>query len=998
MLSPVHAHEAGEATSDAGPPGGTRRIGPAHWALVLGLLTVLCAVAFPLAPVTQTEATYTWDAAAGPAAIPLMPYQPTSLQVTVGCAAVRTASPGTALLRTVPARTDPGAEPLAGLELTAGPGLTVRSAGVDVGTVDVPAGDCAVTVTSDGTATQVLVDGRPVLTAEGDLRPAVAGAFADVDAGQSMLLVADTRWETAISPLKAAIGAVCLAALVGTLVALGRCDRAARPRVRLVARPGRPRIVDAAVTVLLLGWWWIGPVTVDDGYIAGIVRGTDPNGFVGNGYRWLNAPEAPFSWFYELYAPWAAVSASTLWMRLPSTLLGIGCWLLLSRAVLPRLGAAARRRAVPWIAAVAFASWWLPFNLGMRPEPWVAVGTLAVLVAVERAVARRAVLPLAVALLLAGMTTAVTPGGIIAFAPVLAAVLPLLRLLRARRDLHVLPLVAGLLGAAAAPILLMFADQGLAAVLESVRVRREIGGGVPWSQEYERYSLLLDADDFQGAIGKRTPVLLTFLAAAGAAWSVAGRNRAGLAAGPVRRLVVAFAVSVVCLTATPTKWTQQFGVLAGLGAAVLTVAAVGWTTSALRVRTRGRTLVPVLAGTAALAAAGSLVLAGRDLWPYVSGWFPTEWGLHPPALAGRSISSLWLVVGVLAVVVVGGVAAWRAAAPGPGRPAARSGAPRLFPAPAWIALGLAVAILLVQIGGFTRSAVAHPGSYTLASDAAATLSGDPCGLEARLLVETDPAAGQLPSVGPLTTTAPTVAADVGGRLVPGLAVSGGGVTPWFALDPAQRSGDLPVVVTLSGTPGAASLVAEFAAAPGQPAGARQDVTTDVARPADVRLVAPAGAAVVRLVVEPGDGPAGTEVASLPRVPRLTPMTTLLPRGTAAILDWPVAFTFACLDPAPLRDGSAGLPEWRVAPPVTDASAGITYSPTSGGPFAAPRLLVTEERLPVYLAGAPTAEPVRLYRWVAAQGFTTLAPVVTDRDAWGWHSDGRVRTASARTTG
>jgi len=997
VLSPAHAPEADGTTSDPGTPGGPRRIGPAHWALLLGLLTVLCAVAFPLAPVTQLQATYAWDAADGPAAIPLMPYQPTSAQVTVGCEAVRSAAPGTTLLRTVPARTDPGAEPLAGLELTAGPGLTVRSAGADVGTVDVPAGDCTVTVTSDVSTTRVLVDGRPVLTAAGDLRPAVAGAFADVDVGQSFGLVADTRWETTISPLKAAIGVVCLAALLGTLVALGRCDRAARPRVRLVAEPGRPRVVDAAVTVVLLGWWWIGPVTVDDGYIAGIVRARGADGFIGNGYRWLNAPEAPFSWFYELYAPWSDVSASTLWMRLPSTLLGLGCWLLLSRAVLPRLGVAFRLRGVPWIAAAAFASWWLPFDLGMRPEPWVAVGTLAVLVAVERAVARRAVLPLAVALLLAGVTTAVTPGGLIAFAPIVAAVLPLVRLLRARRDLHVLPLVAGLLGAAAAPVLLMFSDQSLAAVLESVRVRREIGGGVPWSQEYERYALLLNADDFQGALGKRAPVLLTLVAVAGAVWSVAGRDRAGLAAGPVRRLVVAFVLSVVCLTATPTKWTQQFGVLAGLGAAVLTVAVVGWTTSALRVRTRGRSLLPVLAGTAALTAAGSLVLAGRDLWPYVSGWYPTEWGLHPPGLAGRALSSLWLVLGVLAIVVVGGIAVWRAASPS-GTAVTRAAAPRRFPAPGWVALGLAVAVLLVQVAGFARSAAEHPGAYTLAGDAAATLAGDPCGLQSHLLVETDPGAGQLPSVGPLTTTAPTAAADVGGRLVPGIAVAGGGVTPWFALDPAQRSGDLPVVTTLSGIPGDTTLVAEFAAGPGQPPLARQDVTTDAARPADVRLVAPAGSAVVRLVVESGDGSGGTEVASLPRVPRLTPMTTLLPRGTSAILDWPVAFTFGCLQPAPLRDGSAGLPEWRVAPPGTDPSAGITYSPTFGGPFAAPRLLVAEERLPVYLAGDPVSEPVRLYRWVAAQDFTTLAPVVTDRDAWGWESDGRVRASSARTTG
>ena len=49
--------------------------------------------------------------------------------------------------------------------------------------------------------------------------------------------------------------------------------------------------------------------------------------------------------------------------------------------------------------------------------------------AVERAVATRRVFPLAVGLLLAGATTAITPGGLLAFTPFLAAALPVLRTL-----------------------------------------------------------------------------------------------------------------------------------------------------------------------------------------------------------------------------------------------------------------------------------------------------------------------------------------------------------------------------------------------------------------------------------------------------------------------------------------------------------------------------------------------------------------------------------------
>jgi arabinosyltransferase A/arabinosyltransferase B/arabinosyltransferase C len=323
-----------------------------------------------------------------------------------------------------------------------------------------------------------------------------------------------------------------------------------------------------------------------------------------------------------------------------------------------------------------------------------------------------------------------------------------------------------------------------------------------------------------------------------------------------------------------------------------------------------------------------------------------------------------------------------------------------LPAPAVFALALVVGVLAVQVAGFARGATAHPGAYTLAADASATLRGDPCGLQPHLSVEIDPAAGALPAVAPLIVTVPVVPADIGGRTLPGVAVAGTGSTPWFALDPAQRSGELPVVVTVSGpAQPAGRLVAEFAAVAGGPALSSQDVASAATGASvDLRLTAPAGATAVRLLVDAPDVTVGATVASLPRVPRLTPMSTLLPPGSTAILDWPVAFAFGCLQPAPLVNGSAGLPEWRVAPPTADPSAGITYSPTFGGPFAAPRLLVSEQRLPVYLDGEPAREPVRLYRWVAPDGITTPAPTVTHRDVWGWHSEGRTQVPAGAALG
>jgi Mycobacterial cell wall arabinan synthesis protein/EmbC C-terminal domain/Arabinosyltransferase concanavalin like domain len=961
--------------------------GPRRAVLLLGLIAALAAVAFPFAPVQQPEVTYSWTAADGPAAIPLMPYQPVELTARTTCAAVRDGD--RVLLSTVPLRPDPAADPLHGLVLAATGGrLLVESAGVELGVVALPERPCALSLVSDPARTTVLVDGEPVLTRDGDVRPDVAALVSDAPTGVQVRLRTDTRFQTSISPLKAGIAAVGVLALLGMFVALARADRAAAAsRVRLLPRRWwLPRPVDAAVVALLGVWWGIGAITVDDGYIAGIVRSTGSNGFVGNVYRWLNAPESPFSWFYELYHLWSLVSPSTLWMRLPSALLGLLCWWLLSRLVLPRLGSFAARRSVPWIAALAFATWWIPFNLGLRPEPWVAVGALAVFLAVERAVATRRLVPLAVGLLVAGATTAVTPGGILAFTPFLAAALPVLRTLRARRDLHVLPVLAALVAAPAAAVFLMVSDQSLGGMLEATRVRTLIGGGQEWYEEYARYSALLEPGSFQGAIGRRAAVLLTVLAAVGVLWALR-RLPAGIAAGPARRLVIGLLLSLAVMTVAPTKWTQHFGDVAGYGAGVLVLAAAAFSAAPLRARPRAW-----VAGLGAVTAVGSLVLAGYNTWPYVGAWFTPTFSTLPPQVAGVPVATIAALAGALLVAVVLAGWAWRRAGG-----ATEVALPRRVPAPAPLVAVVLVAVLALQVLGLGRVALAHRDSYTLASDSLATLRGAPCGLQEALSVETDPAAGLLPIAAP-SPTARTLPVDVGGRDLPGVAVAGRTTTAWFGLDPDQRSGALPVVVTTSGSlrPGD-GLFLEFGR--GAEVVERRSLPAAGPEPRDVRQMAPAEADAVRLVVDaPNAGPRAPAVVSLPRAPRLTPMAQVLPPGSTAILDWPVAFLFPCLTPEPLPLGTAGFAEWRVGPPVSDPSAGITYAAGFGGPFTASRLLITEERMATYLRGDPARDAAQLYRWVPVAPFHTPEPVVAVQDVAGWQSDGRARVPGLDPTG
>ncbi|MDN5931197.1 MAG: arabinosyltransferase C-terminal domain-containing protein, partial [Pseudonocardia sp.] len=288
-------------------------------------------------------------------------------------------------------------------------------------------------------------------------------------------------------------------------------------------------------------------------------------------------------------------------------------------------------------------------------------------------------------------------------------------------------------------------------------------------------------------------------------------------------------------------------------------------------------------------------------------------------------------------------------------------------------------------------AVQRPDGYTLASDAVATLRGQPCGLQRLLSVETDPAAGLLPlrtdraltAAGRPAAVAPV---DTGNGTLPGIAVVGDTTTGWFAV---EGSGPLPVVVTVSGParPGD-GLFVEFGGADGIVGRTGVPVGDGTS---EVRVPVPAGADAVRLVTEAtSPGAERPALASLPRVPRVTPMTQVLPPGTVALLDWPVAFPFGCLTPAPLPHGTADVPRWRVAPPASDPSAGITYAPAFGGPFAGPRLLVTEHRVGTYLAGDPLRDAVQLYRWEPVEPMAQPVPEVVDRTVAGWHADGRTR--------
>lgn len=132
-----------------------------------------------------------------------------------------------------------------------------------------------------------------------------------------------------------------------------------------------------------------------------MLRARGTSGFTGNYFRWFNAPEAPWGWYYELYALLGRVTPTMVWMRLPSVLLGLASWFLIDRVVLPRL-VNRPARWTRWATAALFLAWYVAFDVGLRPEPWIVFGSLAVFALVERALATGAVTPVAIGLAVAG--------------------------------------------------------------------------------------------------------------------------------------------------------------------------------------------------------------------------------------------------------------------------------------------------------------------------------------------------------------------------------------------------------------------------------------------------------------------------------------------------------------------------------------------------------------------------------------------------------------------
>jgi arabinosyltransferase C len=877
-------------SGDSETPNGDRPTRGPRWlrftAVGLGLFGTVLALLFPFLPVVQETATISWPSATTgtrPVDAPLVAYRPETMSVTVPCRAIQDldgrTGPAANVLSTYPPLSPDG--PSVGMRLTVENGqLVLNDRGQQMATAAVPPGDCTVRIVSDAGSTLVDLGIGQEIRLPFDARPQVVGIYSDLDqdrddvAGVAVSITPDTRFETSPTTLKILAGLLAVLAAGGGVWALHSLDvRAGRRAPRLA--PKRwwwPTSRDAVVTVVLAVWAVIGSQTSDDGYILGIARARESAGYIGNYYRWFNVPEAPFGWFYELYALWIRLGDSILWMRLPSLIMGIASWILISRELLPRLGQQVRRsKAAAWAAAGVFLAFWLPYNNGLRPEPVVVIAALLAFCAVERGVATRRLAPVALGLLAAAFAVAATPTGLIAVAPFLSAARPLWRLVIERvRFGGWLPVLAPISAAGLLVLVPIYSDQTWAAVWEATRLRTLLGPNWTWFQEVVRYqSLFGTAAD--GSLARRFPVLLLILGIVVCMVVLLRRDKiAGAALGPSQRLIGSSVIAFAVLALTPTKWTHHFGAFAALGAGIAALTALATSSDVLRSR-RNRLLF-----LAALFAILALAFTGPNTWFYTNNWgvpfnggppfwdgWPFGYGLVEP----WPVYSLCLAVSVI-LLAAAGIEHVRGVPRPPedegAKPSAASAAVGAVLAPpkdaidklratrggssverraralrigsAPIAL-VCAGLLVFEMVSMTDGIEAQAGSFSLGGDVLDHPFGDSCGLADRVRVEGSTAAGVLP-----TAPAPTGITAASGVL-PTVAPATPTPTPAPAdgagsgTSAGDDAGDTDGGGTTTTTPPTTSTT-PGAATPGQPTPAPLPANTVPASAPEAQLVDP----------------------------------------------------------------------------------------------------------------------------------------------------------------
>ena len=670
-------------------------------AIVAGIAGALLCAVVPLLPVKQTTATIQWpqgvtaDGHVTDITAPLVSGAPRALDISIPCQAIATLpADGGLVISTLPVNGFETSK--SGLFVRANKDTVVVAFRDSVAAVAprsaVAAGACsALHIWADAGGAGASFDGIPGAagTLAPEKKPAVGGLFTDLKVnaqpGLSARIDVDTRFIVAPTLLKRAVIALGGLAVLTAIAALAVLDRQSGhrtprnwrhvPIVRLSPASGRyPHLgppngphrrrtfgtgfagwlADAGVISTLLLWHLIGATSSDDGYNLTIARVSGQAGYVANYYRFFGTTEAPFDWYQSVLAQLASVSTAGVWMRLPATLAGIGCWLIISRYMLRRLGPGkgglGSNRVAVWTAGAVFLAAWLPFNNGLRPEPLIALGVIVTWVLVETAIATRRLVPAALAIVVAMLTATLAPQGLIAVAALLTGARAIAQIIVRRRATDGLLAPLAVLAASLSLIsIVVFRSQTLATVAESARIKYKVGPTIAWYQEFLRYYFLTVESNAEGSMTRRFAVLIMLLCLFGMLVVLLRRGRVpGLASGPAWRLIGTTAIGLLLLHFTPTKWAIQFGAFAGLAGALGAVTAFALARIGLHNRRNLTLYVTALLFMLAWAT------SGINGWFYVNN-YGVPWFDIQPVIASHPVTSMFLTLSIL----TGLLAAWQ---------------------------------------------------------------------------------------------------------------------------------------------------------------------------------------------------------------------------------------------------------------------------------------------------------------------------------------------------
>ena len=729
-------------------------------AIVAGIASVVLCALVPLLPVKQTTATIQWpqgtDAAGNVTSVtaPLVSGAPQSLDVSIPCSAIATLpAEGGLVFSTIPSGGIDASRN--GLFVRANPETVVVAFRDSVAAVApraaINAGGCSALhlwANLGGVGADFVGIPGATGTAAVEKKPQVAGLFTDLkmapQPGLSARVDIDTRFITTPTALKLLVMALGVVCVVASIIALAVLDRRGGHRIhgawrRFVKVPLATWIADIGVIGGLLLWHVIGAISSDDGYNLTIARVSGDAGYTANYFRYFGTTEAPFDWYQSVLSHFAAISTAGVWMRLPATLAGIGTWLLLSRWVLPRLGRrVALNRVTMWTAGAVFLAAWFPFNNGLRPEPLIAFGVLAVWALVENTIATHRLWPTCLAIIVAAFTVTLAPQGLIALAPLLVGARTVVRIIKSRRI--ALPAVAALAASAALIFVVVFRDQTLASVAESARIKYTVGPTISWYQEFLRYYFLTVEDSVDSSLTRRFAVLAMMLCLFGMIAVLLRKGRVpGLASGPVWRLIGTTAVGLLLLHFTPTKWAVQFGAFAGLAAALGAVTAFAFARVGLHSRRNLALYVTALLFVLAWAT------SGINGWFYV-GNYGVPWFDRQPVIAGFPVTTIFLALAIVTAVLAGWLHfridyAGHTEVADTRRNRALASTPLLV---------VAIIMVVLEVGSMAKGFVQrYPGYTTAAANVSALTSGlssDSCAMADDVLVEADTNAGMLQPV------------------------------------------------------------------------------------------------------------------------------------------------------------------------------------------------------------------------------------------------------------